>query len=234
MHLGEGENNMRLEEAEWGRVLLFISYQNKVSVFCLYDLCFTLHKHVLYCMFLLHIICKHNVWNVTLNPIHNAHQGKATDPYFLVEFVICRCHILSLLTLWIRQAYACMAGMIEMKNAHKILYEIPERNRLFQRFGYRLEVEVKSYCWEMEHDSVVTKYCWNKQFCIKPQWIMSSKMIASGWYHLDINGPRINPVNACDLTWLLFTSLTNGPSSDQWIRFRLAAFYWGHIWIPVC
>jgi len=39
-----------------------------------------------------------------------------------------------------------MAGMIEMMNAHKILDEIREGNRLFQRCGYRLEVKVKSHC----------------------------------------------------------------------------------------
>jgi hypothetical protein len=48
-----------------------------------------------------------------------------------------------------------MAGMIEMKNAHKILGEIPEGNRPFQRYGYRLGFKVKSHCWEMEYDSVV-------------------------------------------------------------------------------
>jgi len=65
---------------------------------------------------------------------------------------------------------------------------------------WRLRLKVTVEKWSMTVWCVVTKYCRNKQFCIKPQWIMSSKTIASGWHHLDINGPRIDPVNACDLT----------------------------------
>jgi hypothetical protein len=39
-----------------------------------------------------------------------------------------------------------MTGVIEMKKAHKILDEISEGNRPFQRYGYRLGVKVKSDC----------------------------------------------------------------------------------------
>jgi hypothetical protein len=41
-----------------------------------------------------------------------------------------------------------------MRNAHKILGEIHEENRPFQRPEYKLKDEVKSHLWEMEYDSV--------------------------------------------------------------------------------
>jgi hypothetical protein len=69
-------------------------------------------------------------------------------PQILVFYSrICNLHLPNIITAdFMNQTGLCMAGMIEMKNAHIILDEISEGNRPFQRYCYRLGVKVKSHC----------------------------------------------------------------------------------------